>query len=96
MSSLEQIENDFLHGNFSAMRSHRCPTCGGTLFYTISEGSLDESAPPGRRRSCGIFIYCSGTCNYMLSHMDGFCPAWAEDITDWEAFSASLISSSSD
>lgn len=90
MSSLEQIENDFLQGNSPGMRRNRCPECGGTLFYSVSEGSVDDSAPPGRRRSCGISIYCSGDCHYMLSHLDGFCPAWAEDISDWDAFSASL------
>jgi hypothetical protein len=90
VSSLEEIENDFLHGNFAGMRSNRCPRCGGTLFYSVSRGSFDELAPPGRRRSCGISIYCSGNCNYMLSHLDGFCPAWAEDITDWKSFSAHL------
>lgn len=90
MSKLEQIENDFLHGNFAGMRTNRCPKCGGLLFYSVSEGSFDESAPPGRRRSCGMSIYCGGECKYMLSHLDGFCPAWGEDISDWKAFSVSL------
>ena len=90
VSSLEQIENDFLHGNFDGMRSNRCPKCGGPLFYSVSPGSVDVSASPGRRRSCGMSIYCSGDCHYMLSHLDGFCSAWAEEISDWEAFSASL------
>ena len=27
----------------------------------------------------------------MISHLDGFCPAWAEAIVDWEEFSDSLL-----
>ena len=87
---VEKIEKDFLNGDLESMRRNRCPQCDGKLLYSVSKGMFDESAPAGRRRSCGISIYCLGECQYMISHMDGFCPAWGENIEDWEQFSESL------
>jgi hypothetical protein len=92
LTDIDQIENDFVRGDIEAMKRHRCPRCGGRLLYSMSRGWIDARAPPGKRMVCGSSIYCVGECQYMLAHSDGFCPSWAEDIWDWDAFSASLNS----
>ena len=90
MDDIERIENEFLSGNLAALRNQRCPTCGGYLLYSVYKGTEVSNAPPGRRFRCGISIYCLGNCNRMKSHLDGYCPAWAEGISDWEEFSTTL------
>lgn len=91
---LDMIEKDFLRGDLERLRSHRCPGCGGTLAYSIYKGDYSPDAPPGRRYRSGMTISCASE-RRMLSHFDGFCPAWAEDVEDWAAFSRNIANSDS-
>ena len=90
--ALSRLEDDFLTGNIAALQGRGCPRCGARLLYSVSVAA-DEYASPAAltgQVKAGISIYCLGRCNTLLSHLDGFCPAWAERIADWDAFSASL------
>jgi hypothetical protein len=87
---IDEIENSFLKGDVEDLKKQRCPFCVGALFFSVSKVSESRQAEPGRRWKSGISIYCDGQCKKLLSHMDGFCPSWAEDIEDWERFSADL------
>lgn len=86
---LETLENDFLKGDLGKLKRRACPVCGekGTLSFSVAKRPENLLAVAGRRFSAGISIYCTGSCNQMISHLDGFCPAWAEHIEDWAAFS---------
>ncbi len=88
-----QLEDDFLHGRLDRLASRTCPVCGGgNLMFSVWKGAPDMQAPPGRRYQGSISIYCRADCNTMLTHLDGFIPAWAENIDDWEKFSDDLAS----
>ena len=92
MQSIDALENDFLAGKLEALKHRVCPVCGaqGALKYAVAKTSFEPAAEPGRRYQAGISIYCLGNCNSMIAHLDGFCPAWAEAVDDWEQFSAAL------
>jgi len=90
MKAIDDVEIDFLNGNVDTLKYRKCPICGGSLIFSIYKGKEQFAKPPGRRYQAGISIYCIGTCNTMLSHLDGFCPSWAEDIEDWDEFSENL------
>jgi hypothetical protein len=90
MSSIDALEIDFLAGKPDQLKNRRCPLCNGRLFFSIAHHNSIPDAPSGRRIRCGVNIYCLGNCNTMLSHLDGFCPSWAEEISDWKAYSSSL------
>jgi hypothetical protein len=89
---VEEVEDAFLAGDTEALRRAACPICEGRLFYTVAKGEVLTHATPGRRVRCGISIYCRGRCGIMLSHLDGYCPEWAESVDDWGEFSAALYS----
>jgi hypothetical protein len=90
LSELDKIVTDFLSGDMQRLRDHRCPKCGGRLHFSVARRDGTVPDIPGRRYAAGISIYCVGACNYMLCHLDGFCPAWAESVSDWDAFSERL------
>ncbi len=87
-AELGVLENDFLAGRLDQLKGRECPVCGqkGVLMHSVYKELFNADAPPGRRYKSGISIYCLGACNSMISHLDGFCPAWAEGIEDWEKF----------
>ena len=87
---IDEIEDTFLAGNLKMLKGLRCPNCEGFLSFSIALGAENPRQPLGRRFRCGINIYCVGDCQTMISHMDGFCPAWAETISDWDSFSTKL------
>lgn len=84
------LEDDFLAGKLDELKDRRCPRCGGRYLYSVYKAVETVGQIPGRRFRCGISIYCIGVCNTMVSHLDGFCPAWAESVSDWSAFSNGL------
>lgn len=88
---IDDLERDFLRGDLSKLKCRICPICQSQrcLRYSVAK-QPPEVGPPGRRIRAGISIYCEGTCNYMISHMEGFCPAWAEQISDWNSFTAQM------
>lgn len=92
-AALAALENDFLRGNLSLLKTRACPVCktAGCLTYAVAK-QPPLPGPPGRRIKAGISICCTGPCNYMISLLDGFCPQWAEEIEDWEAFSQEMNS----
>ena len=90
VNEIDALEQDFLTGRIEALRGRPCPVYGGHLLYTVAKGEVIPGAPTGRRYRCGMSIYCLGSCNTMLTHLDGFCPSWAEDISDWREFSMKL------
>jgi hypothetical protein len=87
---IEYIEILFINGDIKQLKLERCPTCKGKMSFYISKFERFESSPKGRRIKCGMTIYCVGKCRIMLSHGDGYCPAWAEEIEDWEKFNSDL------
>jgi|HigsolmetaAR201D_1030396.scaffolds.fasta_scaffold05076_7 hypothetical protein len=89
-NAIDKLEQDFFNGNIEALKGRHCPICNGRLLFSVSKGTTNASAPRGRRIRCGVSIYCLGKCNTMLSHLDGFCPLWAEEINDWNQFSLKL------
>lgn len=91
-NALDQLEEEFLAGDLYRLRMRECPVCGRLgLLFSVAKIPVDLAAPPGRRYRAGISIYCRNECNSMISHMDGFCPAWAENIEDWAIFSDDLL-----
>ena len=91
LDGIEKVENDFLRGKLAELAARQCPRCRniGSLQFSISKHSMCGEATPGRRYKAGITIWCL-SCKSMLSHLDGFCPAWAENVTDWDGFSKEL------
>lgn len=87
---IDEIDSDFWFGNIAALQGKFCPKCGGRLMYSVYKGNLIPNASVGRRYQCGVSIYCVGECNSMLVHGDGYLPAWAETIQDWDQFSKDL------
>ncbi|HSI84076.1 MAG TPA: hypothetical protein VK970_09860 [Candidatus Methylacidiphilales bacterium] len=92
MNTIESLEDDFLHGDLTLLAMRACPRCGevGTILFSVCKSPATPDAVAGRRYKAGISIYCKGPCDYMLSHLAGFCPAWAEEVNDWAAFSQEL------
>jgi hypothetical protein len=90
-SGIDALERDFLLGDLAKLRDRKCPVCQSEncLRFVVMKKSIGVGCP-GRRIRAGISIYCVGKCNSMVSHMDGFCPAWAEKISDWDGFSQLL------
>ncbi len=89
--SIELIEDIFLQGNIEQLKNMRCPICmRGKLKFYIRKFEDTGSCKLGRRYKSGITIYCAGECNTMLSHLDGFCPSWAECIENWDDFNIKL------
>lgn len=85
--ALREIEFYFGAGCLDKLSQLRCPTCQGFLYFSVAKG---ERRPENGRLECGISIYCAGFCDRMLSHIDGYCPVWAENIDDWDDFSQKL------
>ena len=97
MDTLEQLEEDFLLGRIETLRWRACPTCGEFgLLFSVNRKSFNPHALPGRKYRSSINIWCRGTCNSMISHLDGFCPEWAENIDDWDEFSDKLVRSANE
>ncbi len=94
MSDIDKVKDDFLSGNMDDLRNRICPYCNQIgLLFTVSKALTDAQAVAGRRYRAGMNIYCRAQCNTLIAHMDGYCPAWAEEINDWQEFSDGLISS---
>lgn len=87
---MDKVENLFLEGQLDELRGCCCPKCAGPLYFAISPLISSGKQEPGRRFKCGITIWCRGDCDAMVSHLDGFCPEWAEGITDWDLFNKKL------
>ncbi len=88
---IELIEDNFLEGNIAELKNKLCPICEkGKLKFYIAKVQDTGKGEPGRRYKSGITIYCIGKCDSMISHLDGFCPAWAENIEDWDKFNREL------
>lgn len=91
VNRIDQIEDAFVAGDLQVLRELRCPFCAGALSYSIVKHLPPLSgAPPGRRYRAGYFIFCRGQCERLLSHFDGLCPEWAEEIEDWDMFRRQL------
>jgi hypothetical protein len=87
---MNEIETLFLEGNIKALKNVKCSDCEGNILFSVYKDKKILDAPKGRRIKSGISIYCIGKCNTMKSHLDGYCPFWAEEIDDWVAFSNNL------
>lgn len=92
IENIDEIERAFIAGDISKLKESRCPYCGSHLSFSIYKGEYFPENVPGRRYRCGISIGCLGENGRMISHCDGFCPAWAEDISDWVSFSQAIYS----
>ena len=87
---IDRIETLFINGDIGKLKMERCPLCNGQMDFVINKNEFITNAPIGRQYKCGITIYCLGKCGIMLSHLDGYCPGWAEEIKDWKEFSLNL------
>jgi len=92
MKAIDVLENDFLSGHLDKLKRRPCPVCSqdSSLLYSVTT-ELKESDPE-KKNKVSISIYCTGPCNNMISHMDGYCPSWAEGISDWDHFSKQINS----
>jgi hypothetical protein len=88
---ISETEILFFEGKVENLKNRFCPKCNGKILYSMGTRPIDLSRPPGSRLKGSLSIYCVGLCQTMLSHLDGYCPAWAENITDWEDFSSRLF-----
>lgn len=93
MTAIAELEDDFLEGKLDTLFARKCPQCGQEgILYSVAKQLRDLTERAGRRYTTGISIYCRAECNTMLTHLDGYCPAWAEDVEDWQQFSDVLLS----
>jgi hypothetical protein len=82
----------FYAGDRSVLAAQRCSRCGGALLWSPYIHDKPRQLGGKTRYPMGLSIYCRGSCDYMLGHLDGFAPTWALGITDWQAFNIELQS----
>jgi len=91
LAEIDAITGAFFEGKVDQLKHRYCPICnGGKLLFKVSKHVSDLEATPGRRYKANVYIYCDGVCDAMISYTNGYCPGWAEEIDDWERFSAEL------
>lgn len=79
------LEDYFASGQIDRLRNVYCPFCGGELLYEIYNHVVNEDVT-----SASLSISCIGECGVALSRMNAREIQWANRISNWKKWSASL------